>query len=224
MMRAWHRVILPLLGSLLAFNLGAADVPAAIVGPGVAESGSVVVTAETAEVREGPAASYSVITVVEKGEVFVKQGRTGGWYYILINGDAFGWINGRAVGNNQAEASPPPYVVPYEDRYSTSYFYPGSYYGYYWGQPYISWEWYFYDRDTHWDRSWDRDRDRDRDHNRDRYRDRSRDDHERPDQNRVRSDSWRGDGERTHGGDNTHRTTPAPRSSTPRFPGPFRHR
>jgi hypothetical protein len=224
MKRAWCRALLPLLGCVFAFHFGAADLRAAIVGPSVAESGSVVVTAETAEVREGPAPSYSVITVVEKGEVFVKQGRTGGWYYILINGDAFGWINGRAVGSTQGEVSPRTYVVPNEDRYYTSYYYPGGYNGYYWGQPYVSWEWYFYDRDSHWDRSWDRDRDRDRDHNRDRYRDRSRDDRERPDQNRTRNDSWRGDSERPHGGDNIHRTSPAPRSTTPRFPGPFRHR
>jgi uncharacterized protein YraI len=238
MTRAGYRGLLPLFGGLLVVHLCAGPTLAAIVQPSVAESGSVVVTAETAEVREGPAPSYSVITVVEKGEIFVKQGRTGGWYFIKINGDAFGWISGRAVGGYQVEASVSPSVVPNEYGYYPYSIYPGSYYGYYWGQPYISWEWYVYDRDRYRDHS----REHDRDRTRDRYRDRTRDDRGRPDQSRSRNDSWRldeagpqgggvsrdrdriGVGDTDRGSDTGHRSIPTPRSSTPRFRGPFQHR
>ena len=74
-----------------------------------------IVTAETAEVREGPAPNYDVITVVAKGEIFVKQGRTGAWYYIKINDDTFGWISGRAIRRYQEEEAPSTYVEPRDE-------------------------------------------------------------------------------------------------------------
>ena len=90
----------------------AGSAPAAVVSPEIDESGSVIVTTETAEVREGPAAGYDVITVVAKGEIFVKQGRTGAWYYIRINDDTFGWISGRAISRYQEGETPSTYVEP----------------------------------------------------------------------------------------------------------------
>jgi len=224
MMRSRRRVVLLLLFWVVVSVIGPGPVCAAIVQPSVAESGSVIVTAATAEVREGPSPDSNIITVVEQGEIFLKQGRTGGWYYIRINGDAFGWISGRAIGSYQAESSPSPYVVPYDDRYYP--YYPGGYYDYYWGRPYVLWEWYVYDHNTY--RTY-RSRDHGRDHNRDRYRDRLRTDswrldEERPQGGGVTRDKNRLGGVGTHRGDNNQRSSSAPRSSTPRFRGPFQHR
>lgn len=237
MRRMRCRRLLILLCAALAICLRRGSAYAEIIQPSVAESGSVIVTAATAEVREGPAADFNVITVVEKGEIFLKQGRTGAWYYILINGDAYGWISGRAIGSYQAEASPSPSVIPYDDRYDYPY-YPGGYYGYFWGQPFLTWDWYVYGHAPPLDRP----RERERDYNRDRYRDRSRDDLGRPDPNVPRPDLWRGDGERSQGGgisgdggrpggvnshrggDNVRRPVPEHRPSTPRFRGPFQRR
>lgn len=125
---AWRRGLLPLIGSLAGLFLWVWPLRAAVVEPRVAESGSVIVTAETAEVREGPSSRSEVITVVAKGEVFLKQGRTGAWYLIRIDDDSFGWISGRSVRRYRGEAaeeSPSPYVGPYEGR--SSLYYPGGY-------------------------------------------------------------------------------------------------
>lgn len=236
-MRTWCRVFLAsmLVGPFTSCFLAGA-VRAAVVQPGVVESGSLIVTADTAEVREGPSPGYEVITVVGRGEIFPKLGRTGAWYYIRINDDAFGWVSGRAVGRYQAEGTPSPdvgpeeepapYVGPYDARYYPYYpgFYDYSYY--YWGQPYLSWEWYFYGSQQHRYRTWDHDRD----YQRDRDRDRSRDGNWRTDEHRTRDDGQHGNGEihrRTdsHRESNTvRRPIPAPRPFGPRIRPPFMRR
>jgi hypothetical protein len=159
---------------------------ATMVQPSVAESGSVIVTAEIAEVRDGPSSGSNVITVVEKGEVFLKEGRTGAWYYVRINDDFFGWISGRAVSRYQeeeSEGSSSTDIGPDEGRSSS--YYPRSYsvypYFYYWGQPFVSWEWYFSGRGPYRDHSWDHDKryPGDRDHDRP-GKDGRHSDHDRP--------------------------------------------
>jgi uncharacterized protein YraI len=211
--------------------VAAATARAVAVQPEVAETGSVIVTADSAEVREGPSHTYDVVTVVEKGEVFLKQGRTKGWYLIKINDESSGWVSGRAISRYRAEGSAPPYVRPYDSWYYP--YYPGGYYDYpysYWGQPYLSWEWYFYDGDRHRDRSWDRSRDHDRDDRRDRDRDRPRGDEWRADEDRPRGDGrsrdgdWRRDDDSHRGGDIGPRANPQPRSSGPRIRSPFPRR
>jgi len=198
-----------------AFVLWAGPARAALVQPNQLESGSVIVTADTAEVREGPAPSFDVITVVEKGEIFLKLGRTGAWYYIRIDDVASGWISGRAISRYQAEESPSPYVGPYDARYPP--YYSGGYFDYsyyYWGQPYLSWEWYFYDREPHRDRSWG--------HERDYYRDRDRD---RPrNDGRGRDDNWSRGKDSPRGDDTGNRFKPPWRPSAPRIRGPFPRR
>lgn len=141
----------------LALFCCAGSAPAAVVSPEVDENGSVIVTTETAEVREGPAMGYNVITVVAKGEIFVKQGRTGAWYYVRINDDTFGWISGRAVSRYQADEAPTTYVEPRDEPaesgdYQYYPYYPNNYYGYFydypfyfWGQPFFSSDYYYYD-------------------------------------------------------------------------------
>lgn len=169
MKRARCRGVLPLLCGALVFLFWTRPACAVVVQPETLESGSVIVTAQTAEVREGPSPAADVITVVEKGEIFLKQGRTGGWYYVKINDEAFGWISGRAVGRYQAEGSPSLYIVP--DVGGDHPYYPGSYYDYPpypWVQPFFAWEWYFPDREPYRDRSWEHHRDYMRDRDRDR--------------------------------------------------------
>lgn len=207
MKRVWYRGLLPVLWSAFVIYLWAGPVCAALVQPAEVESGSVIVTAETAEVREGPSPDFGVITYVGKGEIFPALGRTGAWYFIKINENASGWISGRAVGRYQAEGSPPPYVVPYEERYYPNY--PGNYYDYpffWWGQPFFSWEWYFYGPEPHRDRIWD--------HGRDYPRDRDRD--------WPPGGDWHGDGNRPPGGDRG-RPNPLPFPPVPKVrpPGPF---
>ena len=231
MSRLWRRGLLPLLCGALVLWAGPAR--AEVVQPRELESGSVIVTAATAEVREAPSPRADVITVVEKGEIFLKQGRTGGWYYIKIGDDTFGWISGRAISRYKAEGSPSSDVGPYEGTPSyPSYPYLGSYYEYpyYWGQPYLSWEWYVYDREPHRDRSWDHERDTVRD----RYRDRRRDDTWHGDGDRPRSDNRQDDRRRDdnwHQGNDVHRgdsgrtrSNSQNRPATPRFRGPFQRR
>lgn len=237
-MRIWFRVFPALmLGVLFTCGSLTGSARAAVVQPGVVESGSLIVTVDTAEVREGPSPGYEVITVVGKGEIFPKLGRTGAWYYIRINDDAFGWVSGRAVGRYQAEgtlapyvgpeAEPAPYVGPYDARYYP--YYPDSYYNYFyysWGQPYLSWEWYFYGSDSHRYRTWDHDRS----YQRDRDRDRSRDEHWRADEHRTRNDGQHGNGDihrrtESHRESNTvRRSIPAPRPFGPRIRPPFMRR
>ena len=149
---------------VFAILLCAGPALAAVVLPVVDESGSVIVTTETAEVREGPAAGYDVITVVAKGEIFVKQGRTGAWYYIRINDDTFGWISGRAISRYREDEAPSTYVEPREGPIEGGYYpdyryypyYPGGYYGYFydypfyfWGQSYFSSDYFYYDYHRH---------------------------------------------------------------------------
>lgn len=130
-----------------------------VVPPRAYESGMVIVTAETAEVREGPSPRSEVITVVEKGEIFEKAGRTKGWYYIKLGENAFGWVSGRAIRRYRGSESPSPYVEryaepdvgPYAEGYYPYYpYYPEPYYSYpyYWGEPYY-WGGYYYGYDTH---------------------------------------------------------------------------
>jgi len=150
------RGLLPLLCGAFALLFFAGSAMAVVL-PVVDESGSVIVTTETAEVREGPASGYDVLTVVAKGEIFVKQGRTGAWYYIRINEDTFGWISGRAISRYLEGETPSTYVEPRDgpvDRGDYQYYpyYPGSYYGYFydypfyfWGQPYFSSDYYYND-------------------------------------------------------------------------------
>lgn len=176
------------------------------VQPEVAEEGSVIVIADTAEVREGPGPAYEVVTIVERGEVFAKRGRTGGWYLVLISGEATGWINGRAVQRHEGDGSAPARIGPYEDRFAPdSPFWYGPYSSYYWVQPYFSWEWYYYG-DSHRDRwrydRWDSHRDRDRG---------------RDDDGRRREDRHWNDG----GG---HRPNHPFRPSSPRIRGPIQRR
>ena len=153
---AWFRRLLPTFCALALFCC-AASAPAAVVSPEIDEVGSVIVTTETAEVREGPALGYDVITVVAKGEIFLKQGRTGAWFYVMINDDTFGWISGRAVSRYQEGETPSTYVEPRDEPvesgdYPYYPYYPESYYGYFydypfyfWGQPYFSSDYYYYD-------------------------------------------------------------------------------
>ena len=207
-------------------------VRAAVVQPRAVESGTVIVTAESAEVREGPSPRAEVITVVGKGEVFEKLGRTMGWYFIKLNDDSTGWISGRAIRRYQAAVSPDTNVGPSTDRYYP--YYPGGYYDsyYFWGQPYLSWEWYFYDRDHSWDHDRNYYRDRDRDHN----HDRPRVEGGGPSGDRPLGDTWRGDNGRTQGdgrdrgndsyrgGDNGGRGNSESRSTGPRIRAPFMRR
>jgi len=157
MMQTRFRGLLPLLCGAFALLLCAGSAPAGVVLPVVDESGSVIVTTETAEVREGPASGYDVITVVAKGEIFFKQGRTGAWYYIRINEDTFGWISGRAISRYLEDETPSTYVEPRDapidgGDYPYYPYYPDSYYSYFydypfyfWGQPYFSSDYYYYD-------------------------------------------------------------------------------
>lgn len=237
-MRTWFRASLGLMFGLLLTS-GSVAVPARadVVEPEVAESGSLIVIADTAEVRDGPSPDSDVITVVGKGEIFTKLGRTGAWYSIRINGDAFGWISGRAVSRFQAggalsppvgpEEEPEPYAGPYDSRYYL--YYPGGAYDfsyYAWGEPYVSWEWYVYGSGSPRYRSWDHDRDyrRDRDH------DRSREENWWTDEQRRRDDDRHEDDD-VHGGNRSHReratgrrSPPPPRPFGPRIRPPFMRR
>lgn len=171
---AWCRGVLWLLcGSLLWCALPAHAAP---VQPAELESGSVIVIADTAEVREGPAAEFEVITVVGKGEIFLKAGRTGAWYYIKVGGDTFGWVNGRDVSRHKEGETPPPYVGPVPGPYP-----PGSYPYYYWGPPFFTWDWFLFDRGPFWGFWWDGGWDRHRDW------------HDRPWGDRPWGDRWRPD-------------------------------
>lgn len=208
MKRALRRGLMPSCCCALVMLLCTWPARAAMVEPRVAESGSVIVTAETAEVREGPSPGAGVITVVGKGEIFLKEGRTGAWYYIRINDDAFGWISGRAVRRYQeggAGESQSTDVGTYEDRPSSNYpSGPYIYPYYYWDRPSVTWEWYIYDRGPHRHRSWDHDsgyyRWRDHDHD------------------RSRSDGWRRDRDRPRN-DDRHRPNHQPRPAPPSFRG-----
>ena len=201
-----YRKILPLLCGLIVLQFLVSPAHSALVQPAEVESGSVIVTAETAEVREGPSLDAAVITVVGKGEIFDKLGRTGAWYFIRINDDAFGWVNGRAVRNHGAEESPPPYLGPYDDSYYP--YYPGIPYDYYsWGLPYLSWEWYVYYRGWRWGRPWGPGMYPYRDGN----------------QVRPWGNSWPGGGDRDRGYDR-HRTNPPSRPFVPRLPPIFPRR
>lgn len=144
-----------------------------VVLPRAYERGMVIVTAETAEVREGPSPRSEVITVVERGEIFEKAGRTKGWYYIELGENAFGWVSGRAIRRYRAPARPAPHagseVGPSDEGYYPYYpYYPEPYYSYpyYWGAPYFWGEWNYYGYDTQ--------RRRDYYYNDNRYRDRPR--------------------------------------------------
>lgn len=224
MRRAWSRFFTPLLCGALLLSW-AVPAAAALVQPEHEESGSVIVTAETAEVREGPAPSYEVLTLVGKGEVFPKQGRTGAWYFIKINDDTSGWINGRAVRRHQegsaeesevleqSEESPPTTLGPYEGEYYPYNPYWGSYYDYsfyYWGLPYLSWEWYVFSPGPPRYRPWIADRARDRSWYRD--RDRSRD------------EDWRRGDDSRRRDDGGSRSRPSSRPHVPRIRPPFPHR
>jgi len=219
-MNSWRRVWGAFfLAGVLTSSCPAKPVRAEVAKPSMDESGSLIVTADTTEVREGPSRGYAVITIVGKGEIFVKEGRTGAWYYIRINGDTFGWINGRDVVRYQAEGvlvpdvapeeEAAPYLGPYDARYYP--YYPGSVYGYSyyaWGQPSLSWEWYYYGSDSHRYRTWDYDSSyrRDRDH------DRSRD------------ESWRTYESGRRESNTLQRSSPSARPFGPRNRGPFRRR
>lgn len=218
MRRALSGAVLPLLCGLVLLGLWVVPARGTQVQPQHVESGSLIVTAETAEVREGPSPSHEVITLVGKGEIFAKQGRTGAWYCIKVSDETFGWVNGRTVRSYRegaaegstspyAEGSTPPYVAPEDPRYYP--YYPGGYgyydYSYsYWDRPYLSWEWYIYDRDSHRDRTRVRHRDRDDG----RFRDDNR--HRRDDVHR-RDDSG-------------HRSNPRSRPHAPRIRLPFPRR
>lgn len=199
---------------------------AVLVQPAHVESGSVIVTTETAEVREGPSASNEVLTIVGRGEIFVKEGRTGAWYLIKINDDTSGWISGRAVRRyteggaegsvdpEESEESPPTVLGPY-DPYEGGYYpynpYWGSYYDYSfysWGLPYLSWDWYLFGREPYRARSWYRYRDRNRSWDRDRDRD----------DGRSRGDGWR------RRDDRGNRSNSPSRPHVPRIRLPFPHR
>jgi hypothetical protein len=201
---------------------------AALVEPRTTESGYAIVTARTAEVREGPSPRAAVITIVEQGEVFAKIGRTGGWYFLQISDDSRGWVSGRSLRRyDQAEgpvgevappeegsvAEPPEPPVPAYPPTIYGYPYPYQYqYPYPYGWPYFYGEWYIYDRDRYWHDSWgDRDRHRDWDHDRDR------------DRRHERSSS--GGGTTTvRPRDDDHRSGmgSAPHPVAPRLPRPFR--
>lgn len=215
MKRSGRRGFLPVLVGVFVVHLWAWPVGATVVQPEALESGSVIVTAETAEVREGPSNTADVITVVEKGEIFLKQGRTGGWYYVKINDDAFGWISGRAVGRYQAEGSTSPYVDPDGGGYYP--YYPGSYYDYRyypWGQPSLAWEWFLYDREPRRDRSWEHERD----YRRNRDRDRS------PGNGRPGDDVRQREPESHRGDDSGYRSHHQSRPPAPRIRAPFMRR
>jgi hypothetical protein len=210
----------------------AARAGAALVEPRTTESGYAIVTARTAEVREGPSPKAAVITIVEQGEVFAKIGRTGGWYFLQISDGSQGWVSGRALRRyDQAEApvgevAPPeegavaeppespvvPVYPPTIYQYPYPYQYPYSY-QYPYGGPYFYSEWYIYDRDPFWHSTWDRDRDRHRDWDRDRDRDRSRE-----------RSSTGGGTTTVRPRDDDHRSGmgSAPHPVAPRLPRPFR--
>ena len=92
-----------------------------VVPPRAYESGSVIVTAATAEVREGPSPRAEVLTIVERGDIFEKRGRTGGWYYIVLGYSPSGWISGRQIRRYRPSARTAPYVGPSYDWYYPSY-------------------------------------------------------------------------------------------------------
>jgi hypothetical protein len=222
MRRAWWSGVLPLLcGAVLLFS---APAGAALVQPQHDESGDVIVTVESAEVREGPATNFEVITLVGKGEIFAKQGRTGAWYLIKINDETSGWVSGRAVRRYQpegAEEPAPPYVAPevvpeepqgypYYPYYPEYQYYP-YYYGYYdyysyWGWPYYSRDWYGYGHGytPYRSRTWYGDRRRDWNHG---------------DGGRPRNDNWHRDYYRPSPRyDSSPRYNPGPRSNSPSHP------
>lgn len=231
-MSSWRRFLQTVsLVGVLASSFLVQAARAEVARPSLDEIGSLIVTAETTEVREGPSRGSAVITIVGQGEIFAKEGRTGAWYYIRINGDAFGWVNGRDVSRYQAGETPVPYAGPEEETvpylgpdvgrpypYYPGYYYDYSYYA--WGQPYLSWEWYFYGGDSHRYRTWDHDRSyaRERDH------DRSRDDGWRTDEHRSRDDDRYRNDDSHRGRSGGRRFVPAPRPFGPRIRPPFPRR
>ena len=245
MRQVWCRVLPLLLFCSFALAQSALPVSAEIVQPRGVESGYAIVTAETAEVREGPSPKYDVITVVEKGEIFTKLGRTGGWYYLQISDDTVGWVSGRAIRRYQPQTPPTSDVAPDEGSYYSNnpdnynpYLY-SPYYGYpyyySWDQPYFYGEWYFYGHDSHryGSRHYDYDHRRYRSNDWHSSRDRSLGDDGRSGgrtryDGRYGSDAWRGnDSHRDYnngGGWNGGGWNSQSHSSGPRFPTPFRRR
>jgi len=125
---------------------------AEVVRPRAVESGLVIVTAESAEVRTGPSTNAEVIAVVDKGEIFEKLGRTMRWYLVKVDDEITGYISGRYIRRYQEGGqSTYPSGGAYDGRNYPSY-YPGDYYNYpyynpffyNYGWPYFSGEWYFY--------------------------------------------------------------------------------
>ncbi len=229
------RGLLPLFCGLIVFCVSPAY--AEVVQPEAAESGSVIVTAETAEVREGPSTGAEVMTIVEKGEIFQKLGRTRGWYYVQINEESSGWVSGRAISTYRGEQTPAPYVAPAEEP---AYPYnPGPYFDFslfYWGWPYLYWEWPYYGHAPGWGRPWIHDPGP-----RLRGPDRPPGGFGRPDVDRPGGGVWRGDGRpqgdgrpgdvNPFGGRDVHRGGDAggppiapPRSSGPHIRAPFPRR
>jgi len=164
------QVSFSLLCGLFVLQLSVAPVRAEVVQPRSNERGFVIVTSESAEIREGPSPKYKVIESAKRGEVFPKAGRTGRWYYVEIDEDTFGWMSGRDLERYANSQSPTDERSPYPGRYYFDLYYP-------W-QPFLFWDYYFYDRGPRWEgkpgwqgrferpsRDWDRDRggDRDRD-------------------------------------------------------------
>jgi hypothetical protein len=154
MKRSWDRGLLQVICGAFLFILWAgparaevaqpkADTeqrPAEVVPPRAVESGFVIVTAESAEVRTGPSPNAEVIAVVDKGEIFEKLGRTMRWYLVKIDDEITGYISGRYIRRYQEGEAQSAYPPDYPN-------YPGDYYGnpYYYGVlPYFSWDWYFY--------------------------------------------------------------------------------
>jgi hypothetical protein len=225
-MHAGWRLLVPLaLVGIFAGAFSAASARAAVVEPRAVESGSLIVTAKTAEIREGPSHRSEAITVVEKGEILVKQGRTGGWYYVRLGEDSFGWISGRAVRRYRAPEQPAPDSGTSYDRYDP--YYPGLPYSYpyYWG-PSLSWDWYWYDYEPYRYRDYyfrDEHRDRDRHRNETWRDDRHRDDGQSTHNTRTWDDDRRRDSDRFRGDDSRRRGDSGRRSGSGHVPlPPFR--
>jgi len=233
------RIALSMLLSVCLMGLAAEPARAAMVEPRGSESGYAIVTAKTAEVREGPSSKAAVITVVERGEVFAKVGRTGGWYFLQISDSSRGWISGRALrryvpetppvegddqGDDEGVSAPP--VEPRATYPPPS---PWTNYGYpYWGQPYYYNEWYFYGSDPYWYGSWGHDYrsyDRYRGRDDDRYRDR---DWESGRQKRSNDSPGSGGSHQDSHSETyqsgNHSSGSSPHVVSPRFPTPFRRR
>jgi N-acetylmuramoyl-L-alanine amidase len=53
----------------------------------------VTVSAQSLNVRSGPGQNFSVVQVVNQGEMLEVFGNAPGWLYVKFQSDKFGWVN-----------------------------------------------------------------------------------------------------------------------------------